>query len=98
MRFTGGIDSSIVPEAKAGRFGTAAPASPVPDRSAAPFRSTCTCTLGVQPSSIGMRSVCELPLIEKRCVRSRPSRRSVSSPSAGENGASTRISAVSPGW
>jgi len=49
-------------------------------------------------SEMGTSSVVLDASMRKRSVRTSPSRRTVSSPSAGAKGACTRILAVSPGW
>ncbi len=72
----GGTGRSRLPLAKAGRAGAFAPARRLLARRR-PTRSTWTCTLGVNASSIGIASVCEPPAIVKRSSRTRPQRRSV---------------------
>ena len=82
-----------LPLANAGRSRQLARLAPpgASSRGAAPTRSTWTWTFGVKPPRSARSSVVASPPHRKRSSRTRPERRTVRTPSAGKNGARTRI-------
>ena len=88
----------MFPLANAGRLASFASISPLSFvRDAAPTRSIWAVIFGKYFSSSGILSVIDESFIVNRSVLTMPSRRNVSTPSAGVNGEITSSSATSPG-